>query len=153
MIIAYTDGSCLSNPGLAGAAVTICIDKYRVLKHAIPIQQGTNNIAELSAVIAALTHLKEYHDLYPDKKLVLVSDSSYVLNGIRKCDYWRLPEENRVNRELWAQCYDALTAIGSTVYLYWVKGHKGFPNNEYCDQAAKVAAKTQKEVLCKRILP
>jgi ribonuclease HI len=53
--IIYTDGACIKNPGPAGAGFVICDQTGATLTEgSIPIGRGTNNIAEYSAVIAAL---------------------------------------------------------------------------------------------------
>ena len=56
----YTDGACKGNPGPSGWAYCITMsnspDKYAIRSGCIV--QGTNNIAELTAVIEALSALK-----------------------------------------------------------------------------------------------
>lgn len=69
----YTDGSCLGNPGPAGIGVIlICGDHMKNISR--PIGHGTNNIAEISAVVMALQTLKHRNqtevELFTDSQLV-----------------------------------------------------------------------------------
>ncbi len=54
MIVAYTDGACLGNPGPMGVGVVIYRDNVRVEELSEYIGNGTNNVAEYTAVIKAL---------------------------------------------------------------------------------------------------
>lgn len=146
MICIFTDGSSLTNPGKAGGAVSVTKDGKQIYYKGIPIAHGTNNVAELTAAIEALRVARICHQKWPDERIVLVADSNYVLNGITKCDIWRDPEERRPNAELWGQCYEALCQVGIRIILKWVHGHRGYPNNEFCDKLARKAA-TEQEVI------
>lgn len=70
----YTDGSCLGNPGPAGVGV-ILINGNSKKEITLPIGHGTNNIAEISAVVTALEalHRRERHEvkLFTDSQLVV----------------------------------------------------------------------------------
>jgi ribonuclease HI len=146
MICLFTDGSSLTNPGKAGSGVAVVYNGILIYYIGIPIEHGTNNVAELTAAIYALKLAKAYHEQLPDERIVLVADSNYVLKGIPKCDIWMLPEEERPNRELWEQCYEALLGVGTRVVLKWVHGHRGYPTNELCDKLAKAAAQSQEVI-------
>jgi len=50
----FTDGGCLGNPGLAAIGVVIKHGAKTIKTVALPIGQGTNNIAEYTALIHAL---------------------------------------------------------------------------------------------------
>lgn len=146
MISFFTDGSSLTNPGLAGGAVAVVKDGQLIHYIGIPIKHGTNNVAELTAAIRALKLASTYHKQYPEDRLVLVADSNYVLNGIPKCHIWMLPEEQRPNATLWQECYTALLNVGAKMTLKWVHGHRGYPTNEFCDKLAKKAATSQEVI-------
>ena len=108
----YTDGACKGNPGPSGWAYHISMtnepNKY-VIKSG-SILEGTNNIAELTAVIEALSSLKStcIVDLY--------SDSMYVINGCtnwlntwRKNGYRNARNKPIENMELWKQLDELLS--------------------------------------------
>ena len=69
----YTDGACSGNPGLCGIGIVL---KYggNIKEHSQFIGHGTNNIAELSAVLKALQMVKK-----PEMRVVLYTDSEYAL--------------------------------------------------------------------------
>ena len=54
MIIAYTDGACLGNPGPMGIGIVIYRDGVMVEQLSEFIGDGTNNMAEYKAIIKAL---------------------------------------------------------------------------------------------------
>lgn len=143
----YTDGACLGNPGAGGWAF--------ILRHPTSgkelIQSGgeaktTNNRMEMLAVIEGLSALKN------SAKVVLYSDSKYVLNGIadwmpkwKKNGWKRRPnasESDIKNLDLWKRM-DELTLFHSVECVY-VPGHSGHPENEHCDRLSVQAAKALK---------
>jgi ribonuclease HI len=80
MLVIYTDGCCLGNPGPMGIGVVIYRDGLRVEELDEYIGDGTNNVAEYTAVIRALETAHEMGD----KKVHLKSDSQLLvqqLNG------------------------------------------------------------------------
>lgn len=96
----------------------------------------TNNRMEISAVIGALSLLKE------PCNVTLYSDSQYVCNALKlgwakkwKANGWmRNKKEKALNPELW----DKLLSLCDihNVDVVWVKGHAGHPENERCDRLA-----------------
>jgi len=100
----------------------------------------TNNRMELTAVIQALSLLKEpcIVDLW--------SDSKYVIDGLEKgwakgwkARGWKKADKKpALNSDLWAQ----LLALceGHTFHYHWVKGHAGHKENERCDAMAVAEA-------------
>ena len=54
MLLIFTDGASLGNPGPMGIGIVIYKDGIRVEELSEYIGNGTNNIAEYSAVIKAL---------------------------------------------------------------------------------------------------
>lgn len=93
--------------------------------------QGTNNRAELLAVIHGLEALKR-----PCSVLV-VTDSEYVGKPFPHgwVDIWKGKQWRKVkNRDLW-QRLDSVVAR-HTVTWQWVRGHSGLDHNESCDRRA-----------------
>jgi len=144
MIVLFTDGSALGTPGAAGWAYVAVRDNVMLRYKAGCIECGTNNQGELMAVIGALLEAAKLHKQYPDDRIVLVSDSMYVLGGIPQSDDWGF-DKHRKNYDLWRKTYYALRAVGTYVTLKWVRGHDGNPNNELCDKLARRAARNQED--------
>lgn len=140
-ILIYTDGGAINNPGPGGYGVVILTGTIKK-----EFQGGyrltTNNRMELKACIVALQQVQE-----SSLKIVLYSDSSYVVNGLSKGwvkkwkkNGWLTADKKQVlNRDLWQELhllYDKLD-----VDFRWVKGHAGNPLNERCDQLAVQSAR------------
>ena len=135
----YTDGACRGNPGHGGwGAVLVYGSIEKELSGGEP--NTTNNRMELSAVIAALSALKE------PCEVTLTTDSQYVVNAIEKGwldnwlkNNWRKSDRGEVlNVDLWRELLVLLDT--HTVSFVWVKGHNGHPYNERCDKLATAFA-------------
>jgi ribonuclease HI len=124
-IIVYTDGACTGNPGPAGLGVVI-IDggKRRELSEYLGI--GTNNIAELMAIVRAL------EEVPPDRTVVLHSDSAYSLGLLGKG--WKA----KANQEL-VERMRTVAKKFKDLRLVKVAGHAGVPENERADELARTA--------------
>ena len=131
----YTDGACRNNPGRGGwGAILVYGGREKELSGGEKLT--TNNRMELSAVIAALSALKE------DCEVTLTTDSQYVVNAIEKGwldswrnNGWRKSDKSHVqNVDLWEQLISLLER--HKVSFVWVKGHNGHPYNERCDVLA-----------------
>jgi ribonuclease HI len=98
--------------------------------------ETTNNRMELSAVIAALSALKE------PCEVTLTTDSQYVVNAIEKGwlsswqkNGWKKSGRGAVlNVDLWQKLVVLLEK--NDVTFVWVRGHNGHPYNERCDKLA-----------------
>jgi len=127
-IVVYTDGACTGNPGPMGIGVVILRGAKR---HEISefLGQGTNNIAELTAIERALDALDEAEREHP----VLVHvDSAYAI-GVASGAF-----KAKKNVELVARLREKARRHP---HLHFVKvaGHAGVPENERCDQLATQA--------------
>ena len=137
MIIIYTDGSCIGNPGKGGWAAIILNDgKKTEIKGSE--KNTTNNQMELLAPIRALNEIPK------GSKVEIFTDSKYVKSGITewihnlKKNGWRTAAKKEVkNKELWIKL-DSLIQIHS-ISWDWVTGHSGHPDNERADLLANVA--------------
>ncbi len=131
----FTDGACSGNPGPGGwGAVLRYGDKEKELSGGE--KNTTNNRMELTAVIKALSALKE------PCRVKLTTDSKYVVDSINlgwarswQKNGWRKADKKpALNAELWEQLLNLLDI--HTVEMVWVKGHAGHPENERCDALA-----------------
>ena len=130
----FTDGACKGNPGIGGwGAILIYKDHKKEISGYV--QNTTNNIMELTAVIKALDSLKE------DCHVLITTDSNYVKDGITdwiktwKSNGWKTANKKPVkNKELWEQL-DILSEKHHIEWK-WVKGHSGHPGNEHADRLA-----------------
>ncbi len=124
-VIVYTDGACTGNPGPMGLGVVILDGKERREVSEF-LGHGTNNIAELTAIVRAL-------ELCPrDRPVVLHSDSAYALGLLGKG--WKA----KANQEL-VEEMRALAREFKDLRLVKVAGHAGVSENERCDQLARMA--------------
>ena len=129
-IVIYTDGACSGNPGPAGYGVVIMQGETR-REISGWIGDGTNNIAELEAIHAAM-------DQISDRSLVieLHTDSSYSIGVLTKG--WKA----KANQELIATMKEKVASFQS-LRFHWVKGHVGIPENERADELARLAISTK----------
>lgn len=136
---AFTDGSCLGNPGPGGwAAVLRCNGAERELSGGFA--PTTNNRMEILAVIEALLTLKEpcSVDMHTDSQYVCNAVEKKWLAGWRK-NGWKTSDKKPVkNRDLWERLLPLLET--HKVRFHWVRGHSGHPENERCDVLARTQA-------------
>ena len=134
-VTVYTDGACSGNPGPGGwAAILIYGQRRRELSGGDP--STTNNRMEMTAIISALSALKE------PCIVELHSDSRYVLDAIEKGwavrwknnGWMRNKKEPALNPDLWETLLNLLEK--HDVRCHWVKGHADNPYNNRCDALA-----------------
>ncbi|GAB3753856.1 ribonuclease H family protein [Microlunatus parietis] len=133
----FTDGACSGNPGPGGWAWAV--DETLFASGAEPVT--TNQRMEIRAALEAVTAL--------DGPLVVVSDSTYVVNCFR--DRWwagwlargwvNSAKKPVANRDLWEPLIDAVRTRGDIAFR-WVKGHSGDRLNDYVDQLAVAATRS-----------
>jgi len=122
----WTDGACTGNPGPAGLGVVVIDGKDRK-ELSEYLGEGTNNIAELTAIERGLETVTER-----ERPVHVYSDSSYAIGLLSK--NWKAKANvalvDRI-RKL-AKQFPKLTFVK-------VAGHAGVPENERCDQLARDA--------------
>ncbi|MBE6850179.1 MAG: ribonuclease HI [Ruminococcus sp.] len=131
----FTDGACSGNPGPGGWGAVL---RYGTAEKELSGGEAstTNNRMELSAVIAALSALKE------PCAVTLTTDSKYVVDSITKGwvygwkrNGWiKSDRKPALNKDLWELLLPLLEKHDVT--FVWVKGHAGHPENERCDALA-----------------
>ena len=131
----YTDGACSGNPGKGGwGAVLVYGNNEKEISGSDA--DTTNNRMELTAVIEALSILKE------PCNITLTTDSKYVCDAINKewvyswrNNNWKKADKKpALNVDLWEKLLKLLEI--HNVSFIWVKGHNGHPYNERCDALA-----------------
>ena len=135
----YTDGSCSGNPGPGGWAWAVA-DGRQASGGA---NSTTNQRMEVQAALEAVRALD-------DSPLVVVSDSTYVVNCFRdgwwrgwRTRGWRNSAKQPVaNRDLWEPLVDLVERRGDVTFR-WVKGHSGDPMNDLVDLLAVQATAAQ----------
>jgi ribonuclease HI len=148
--ILHLDESCLGNgregqnPGGGGGLIEARSGNGRIQRRDIYISSPatTNNRMALASAVAALQLLAKKGARL---KVLIVSDSQYLVKGIREwvpgwaARGWRRKEGPIENLELWK----ALLASSRLhdVQWTWVRGHKGHAKNEYANDLAVLAAK------------
>lgn len=131
----YTDGACSGNPGKGGWGAVL-VYKNNEKEISGYDESTTNNRMELTAVIEALSSLKE------PCEVLLTTDSKYVCDAITKGwvyswkkNGWRKADKKpALNVDLWEKLLPLLEK--HSVEWNWVKGHAGHPYNERCDALA-----------------
>jgi ribonuclease HI len=124
-VIVYTDGACTGNPGPMGIGVVI-IDGEKRREISEYLGHGTNNIAELTAIVRALQEVPR------DRPIMLHSDSAYALGLLGQG--WKA----KANQDVVEKMRMAARVI-SQLILVKVAGHAGVPENERCDELARDA--------------
>ena len=131
----FTDGACSGNPGPGGwGAVLRCGTAEKELSGGE--KSTTNNRMELTAVISALSALKQRCTV------TICSDSNYVIDAVtkgwakswQKNNWIKSDKKPALNADLWERLLGLLDQ--HDVSFVWIKGHAGHPENERCDQMA-----------------
>lgn len=146
----YTDGSVLSNPGPGGWA-------WLYFGPGVERKYGsgsariltTNNRMEL---LAACRGLEACREAGFGNKILLHSDSQYVVNGVNRWadgwirNGWRTRAGGSVSNEsLWRRLVELKYELNAE--FCWVRGHVGTPGNEFVDRLAGAASWRAREML------
>lgn len=134
-IHAYTDGSCLKNPGPGGLGVYMRRDD-RATKNTKKLSQGfkysTNNEMELGAILKTLITVST------PSIFTIYTDSQYSIDCLCKWHHgWAKTnwEGCKKNKRMIRTILDVMRY--HTVEFVKVKGHSGDPGNELADQLAR----------------
>lgn len=140
-IMIYTDGACRGNGNENSIGAFGIVFLYSDIKKEVKqaFRNTTNNIMELTAVIQALSMLKERCNIK------LYSDSAYVVNAVNQKwiknwqkNGWKNAKKEPVkNRELWEKLIQLLEV--QNVEFIKVKGHSDNEYNNRCDELANEA--------------
>lgn len=146
----YTDGSWNKEKDIGGWAIVIA--DHQGIKLKSGSKKGTtNNQMELMAVLNALEYAVRKHL----KDIEIITDSMYVLNGVKKyAETWKannwigLSGDEIKYRSQWEGILIMLENLNEnkfSVKFSKVKGHDGNSLNELADLKAMEAIKAYKE--------
>lgn len=139
----YTDGSGTTSGHIGWAFIVVNPEDDSVIEVGHGSEdEGTNNIAEMLAIINGLEWLKENNHSAP---IEVFSDSAYVVNAFREDWFskwekrnWRNTRGRPVkNKEYWQRLQKIVD--GLNVSWYHIPSHAGIKYNEACDSFAKAA--------------
>ncbi|OGZ04016.1 MAG: ribonuclease HI [Candidatus Lloydbacteria bacterium RIFCSPHIGHO2_01_FULL_41_20] len=149
-ILVYADGSAIGNPGPGGWGAVLVFYKNQngaqgsVLEIGGGNKHTTNNRMELTAAIEALKTINKSQ--VTSHKLIVRTDSSYVINGITKWvknwqkNKWKGVNKKPIsNKDLWVKL-DKLVK-GKKIDWEYVPGHVGVVGNERVDFIANLCAR------------
>ncbi len=134
-IIIYTDGACSGNPGPAGIGVVI--DRPdQIVEIGEFIGSGTNNIAELTAILRGL---EQVTDEEAKRQVHLYTDSAWSLGVL--VGGWNA----KANLELIDQIREQSKRF-EQLELLKVRGHAGIEGNEEADRLATMAVRREESM-------
>lgn len=148
MLIIYTDGSSLGNPGPGGWAAVIKDDNNNITELSGGFKYTTNNRMELLGVIESLKFAEKNNE----KEITIMTDSQLICNAINKgwLDKWQKVNWKKsdgkkvLNIDLWEKLVQLLK--NKNVTFNWIAGHSGIAGNERCDTLCKIAAEKATDI-------
>lgn len=130
-VLAFTDGACSGNPGPAGIGIVLVCGSHRK-EISEYIGEATSNIAELTAVVRALSTIKDR-----GRHVIVHTDSEYAIGALTRT--WKI----RANKHLIEQAR-TLAATFTHLRFEWIPGHAGIVENERCDVLARGAIQSSR---------
>lgn len=122
----WTDGACAPNPGPSGfGAVIIDGDKETELSEYLG--EGTNIIAELTAILRALETIEDR-----TRPVIVYTDSQFSIDMLTKG--WKAKKNVELVDEV-----RQLARTFKDIRFVWVRGHANVPLNVRCDELARQA--------------
>ena len=139
----YTDGACSGNPGPGGWGAILMYGAHKKeISGGAP--DTTNNRMELTAVISALSLLKEpcTVELWSDSKYVIDALEKGWARGWQKRGWVKSDKKPALNPDLWEKLL--VLADVHTLHYHWVKGHAENEYNNRCDELAVAESRKYK---------
>lgn len=93
-MVAWIDGGSRGNPGVSGCGVVLQLPDGVVERHTLFLGEATNNVAEYTALLAALTRARELGadeiQVRTDSELMVKQlDGRYRVRAAHLVPYWR----------------------------------------------------------------
>ena len=150
-IVVHADESCLGNgmepPNPGGNAALVEAPAGDSVARWDFYECSPDTTNQKMALAGAIATLEWLHRQWKRASVVYVSDSEYLVKGMREwvpgwqARGWRRKGGAIENLPLWQKLVQA--AGGHTVTWTWVRGHAGNPKNEYANVLAIRAAERQ----------
>ncbi len=152
----FTDGSQYSSPRKGGVGILFVTVDEAGNEVAEPLvvpgyKYSTNNQMEVQAALIALKETIRHKDLNRFKKVIIFSDSMYLVENFKNALFnwsrngWRNFDGKPIsNADIWKDLLKqvkSLRQLGTTVDFKWVKGHSKNEFNKEADRLAKQSAK------------
>ncbi len=139
----YTDGACSGNPGPGGWGAILMYGGHKKELSGGECQT-TNNRMELTAVIQALSCLKEpcAVELWSDSKYIIDALEKGWAEGWKKRNWIKSDKKPALNSDLWEKLLNLLEI--HELHCHWVKGHAENEFNNRCDEMAVAESKKLK---------
>ena len=135
---AFTDGSCLTNPGPCGAGAVIYQDHHQPVYLKRPVsRRGSILLGELVAILITLEYMVQHITSMRCNFLKIFSDSQSTV-GILTLN-WKDISYRSITKEI-RNAISILQDTGVTVDINWAPGHSSIAGNEEADRLAKEAA-------------
>ncbi len=142
----YSDGACSGNPGPGGYGTILRLGNHEKELSGYAAET-TNNRMEMLGAISGLEALTR------SCRVCVTTDSQYLVKGMtewisgwQKKGWKNSKKEEVANRDLWERL---LSLAGKhQIEWVWVKGHAGHPENERCDELARLEISKASDSLC-----
>jgi ribonuclease HI len=131
-IVIYTDGACSGNPGPAGVGV-FYEDRERTAEISEFIESGTNNLAELTAILRGL---EEIPVDAKDRRIHLYTDSAWSLGVL--IGGWKAKTNMKLIESIKAKIEEL-----PHLEMLKVRAHAGNSGNETADHLATKAIRRE----------
>lgn len=137
--IVYTDGAYSSVRNQMGIGIVFLKEGKLILEYSKMFKKGTNNVAEILAIIIAFSMIKQ-----PIESLTIISDSMYCIGCATKG--WKRNKNIKLWKEFDKQ-YARVSELCSNIVFQYVKGHQSELDtteaywNNYVDKLAVFASK------------
>jgi ribonuclease HI len=142
-VVVYTDGACPKNgtsQARAGYGVYFGEADPRNISSRLRGKQ-TNNRAEMTAILVALTKVEPYEplEIRTDSKLCINSITKW-LPGWKKKGWKKSNGKPVLNADLWKEIDAALKSRSGKTFFTYVRGHSGDRGNDAADSLAVAGA-------------
>ena len=129
----YTDGSCRAN-GNGGIGVVWLRNEEKVYEYSKGFKNTTNNIMELTAIMAALRSISS-----SITSLEIVTDSEYCI-GVLTNPKWNPKKNLELISKIKQQIVKTQELVGTPIKWTHTRGHSDDTWNNMCDKLATNAS-------------
>ena len=138
---AFTDGSCLTNPGPCGAGAVVFPYNHEPVRLKRPVsKRGFILLGELIAILLVLEYLVQNIASLPCKRLKIFCDSQSAVGILHVTLGWKDTSYKDVVSDI-KKVISILKQKDVPTQLDWTPGHSAIAGNEIADRLAKEAAK------------